>query len=70
MHMPHSTHSEFSIFSSFTMPFTSRLIGQLRVQVWQSLQAPALARNRTAGIEKRLLNQRPIIMKGAIQQAV
>ena len=60
----------FSICSICTMAFTSRLIGQLLVQVLQSAQAEASASRRREGQPKRLRSQRPMIMKGAIQQMV
>ena len=68
--LPQRMHSPSSISSRWTMALTSRLMGQLRVQVWQLEQLRASATSRSEGHLTRLRIDRPMIMKGAIQQMV
>ena len=69
-HVPHRMHSLCSIRSRCTMPWTSRLIGQLEVHFRQSLHAADEAASRSDGHATRLRSLRPMIMNGAIQQMV
>jgi hypothetical protein len=62
--------SAFSILASLTMPFTSRLIGQLVVHFIQSPHWLASAFSRKAGQPNKLRSLRLKIMNGAIQQIV
>ena len=66
--LPHKMHSLCSILPAWTMPFTSRLIGQLVVQVLQFEQFSGAARRRRLGQAAVLRSLRPKIMNGAIQQ--
>jgi hypothetical protein len=68
--VPHKIHSACSIFSICTIALTSKLIGQLFVHNLQFVQADESATSLSEGHAKRFRIQRPIIMKGAIQQMV
>ena len=63
-------HSLCSMLPICTIALTSRLIGQFLVQVLQFEQTEASATSRREGQASRLRSQRPMIMKGAIQQMV
>lgn len=68
-HCPQRTQSASSRSFFFTLSWTLMLIGQLDVQVPQAMHFSGLALRPSDGQLKALRVLRPIIMKGAIQQA-